>query len=189
MLKNKRLLLIVMSDTNVSELDFLSDQLRHIGHNTRIIWIPIINDLERWTSRNMQSRLIAANHYGSIVLDPHQRITSQFIRFVKNKCFPAFQNGEEPIVLSLDNHGRLVHTNALRMMLTWRYGLERELNIVNTEDNIVPLLTNELTKMTLGVDPVIHNIEKRISDLVGDIGKKINDWRRDINAEIKDSVR
>nr|GMC49465.1 protein SIEVE ELEMENT OCCLUSION B-like [Ipomoea batatas] len=121
------------------------------------------------------------------VLDPCKRITPQFIRFVKERCVPSFQSGGEPIVISLDSRGRIVHTNALHMILTWRGKLALDTRIAGTTNNFNSLLQKELTEMTLGVGSVIDGIEERKHDLVNCIRKTINDWKYEINMRIKDS--
>nr|GME03256.1 protein SIEVE ELEMENT OCCLUSION B-like [Ipomoea batatas] len=121
------------------------------------------------------------------LLDPYKRVTPQFIRFVKERCVPSFQSGGEPVVISLDSRGRLVHTNALHMILTWRGYLASDTLIVGSGNNIISLLEKELTEMTLGVGSVIDDIEERKCDLVNRIRNIIDDWKNDINMRIKDS--
>ncbi|XP_019181914.1 PREDICTED: protein SIEVE ELEMENT OCCLUSION B-like [Ipomoea nil] len=135
----------------------------------------------------MQSHLREILEFGLMVRDPHERITPQFIRFVKEKSFPAFLSGGNPIVISLDNCGKLVHTNALHMILTWRDDLAFSRVFVRRGYNIIPLLEKGLTEITLGVDTAIVDIKERISNLVEDINQKIHDWRNNINERIEDS--
>nr|GMD31398.1 protein SIEVE ELEMENT OCCLUSION B-like [Ipomoea batatas] len=185
LLKNERVLLIIVSDTNLSEVVFLFHHLCKIYISPWTILIPIIDYPQVWTG----VRFIIS--YGIKLLDwwsmDSKRITPQFIRFVKERCVPSFQSGGEPIVISLDSRGRLVHTNALHMILTWRRDLAYDTRTVGSGNNIISLLQKELTEMTSGVGSVIDDIEERKCDLVNRIGKTIDDWRDDINKRIKDT--
>lgn len=53
--------------------------------------------------------------------DPPKRLLPQFIRFVKEELLLEFQMGwgEEPILVSIDQPGRIVHPNVMHMLLTW----------------------------------------------------------------------
>nr|GME03660.1 protein SIEVE ELEMENT OCCLUSION B-like [Ipomoea batatas] len=180
-LKDKRVLLIIVSDTNLSEVAFLYYHLSKFHISARTILIPIIDYPQVWTEARMPSVI-----NGLKLLDPCKRITPQFIRFVKERCVPSFQTSGEPIVISLDGCGRLVHTNALHMILTWRGDLAFQLT-VGSGNNIISLLQKELTEMSSGVCSVIDDIEKRKCDLATRIENTIDDWRNDINMRIQDS--
>nr|GMC46724.1 protein SIEVE ELEMENT OCCLUSION B-like [Ipomoea batatas] len=185
-LENKRVLLIIVSDTNLSEAGFLYHHLSKFDISPWTILIPIIDYPEVWTEARTPS--VSIMSYGLKLLDPCKRITPQFIRFVKERCVPSFQSGGEPIVISLDIHGRLVHTNALHIILTWRGALGFDTLTIGSGNNIISLLQKELTEMTLGVDSVIDDIEKRKCDLVNRIRNTIDDWRNGINMRIQDST-
>ncbi|XP_019194756.1 PREDICTED: protein SIEVE ELEMENT OCCLUSION B-like [Ipomoea nil] len=182
-LKDTRVLLIIVSDTNLSEAAFLYHHMSKFKISPWIILIPIIDYPQLWTDARMPSVRIIT---GLKLLDPCKRITPQFIRFVKERCAPSFQSGGEPIVISLDSRGRLVHINALQMILTWREDLAFDTLTVGSGNNIISLLQKELTEMTLGVGSVIDDIEERKRDLVNRIRNTIDDWRNDINMRIKD---
>nr|GMC49296.1 protein SIEVE ELEMENT OCCLUSION B-like [Ipomoea batatas] len=184
-LENKRVILIIVSDTNLSEAGFLYHHLSKFDISPWTILIPIIDYPEVWTEARTPS--VSIMSYGLKLLDPCKRITPQFIRFVKERCVPSFQSGGEPIVISLDIHGRLVHTNALHIILTWRGALAFDTLTIGSGNNIISLLQKELTEMTLGVDSVIDDIEKRKCDLVNRIRNTIDDWRNGINMRIQDS--
>nr|GMD60355.1 protein SIEVE ELEMENT OCCLUSION B-like [Ipomoea batatas] len=70
--------------------------------------------------------------------DPHKRIARSFTRFVKENLLPHFQIGEEPILVSLDQQGRIVHTNAMHMIQTWSPGYieDRELKVQRVHSNM-----------------------------------------------------
>ncbi|XP_019181895.1 PREDICTED: protein SIEVE ELEMENT OCCLUSION B-like [Ipomoea nil] len=117
--------------------------------------------------------------------DPCKRITFQFIRFVKERCVPSFHSAGEPIAISLDTRGRLVHTNALHMILMWRGDLAFDTLTVGSGNHIISLLQKELSEMTLDVGSVIDDIEERKCDLVNRIGNTIDVWRIAINTRIQ----
>nr|GLL36145.1 protein SIEVE ELEMENT OCCLUSION B-like [Ipomoea trifida] len=186
-LKNKRVLLIIVSDTNLSEVAFLYHHLSKFDIIPWTILIPIIDYPHQvWSDARMPS-LVSKGSLRLKLLRPFKRITPQFIRFVKERCVPSFQSGGEPIVISLDSRGRLVHTNALHMILTWRGALAYDMT-VGSGNNIISLLQKELTEMTSDVGSVIDDIEEKKRDLVNHIRKTIDDWRNDINRRIKDST-
>nr|GMC49495.1 protein SIEVE ELEMENT OCCLUSION B-like [Ipomoea batatas] len=182
--ENMRVLLIIMSDTNLSDAAFFYHHLSKFYISPWNILIPIIDYPQVWTEARMPSVSVSN---GLKLLDPCKRVTPQFIRFVKERCVPSFQSGGEPIVISLDSRGRIVHTNALHMILTWRGELALDTRIADSGNNFNSLLQKELTEMTSGVGSVINDIEERKHDLINRIRKTINDWRYDMNMRIKDS--
>ncbi|XP_031125831.1 uncharacterized protein LOC116028307 [Ipomoea triloba] len=140
-----------------------------------IIWVPIINDLDEHIQVHNDI------YQGNLVLNP------AFLRFLKDKCFPTFQVGGDPIVISLDNRGRLVHYNALHMLFTWGYRLfERPTTGLG---GIIPSLENELREITSGADRVIDDINKQIHNFAREVRVKINDWIEDIEMKMKSSFR
>nr|GMC47022.1 protein SIEVE ELEMENT OCCLUSION B-like [Ipomoea batatas]GMD04328.1 protein SIEVE ELEMENT OCCLUSION B-like [Ipomoea batatas] len=178
--------MIIVSDTNLSEVAFLYHHLSKFDIIPWTILIPIIDYPHQvWSDARMPS-LVSKGSLRLKLLRPFKRITPQFIRFVKERCVPSFQSGGEPIVISLDSRGRLVHTNALHMILTWRGALAYDMT-VGSGNNIISLLQKELTEMTSDVGSVIDDIEEKKRDLVNHIRKTIDDWRDDINMRIKDS--
>nr|GMD28553.1 protein SIEVE ELEMENT OCCLUSION B-like [Ipomoea batatas] len=147
-----------------------------------LIWVPIINDLDDEDIRKTDYYNIKA------VLDPQKSIAPAFLRFLQDKCFPTFQVGSDPIVISLDKRGRLVHSNALHMIFTWGIQLFGR-RTMRSGDIIVPSLENELSERTSGADRVIDDIDEQIHNFAGEVRKKINDWVNDINAKMKSSFR
>nr|GME15677.1 protein SIEVE ELEMENT OCCLUSION B-like [Ipomoea batatas] len=179
--------MVIVSDTNLSEATFLLHQLSKFDISPWTILIPIIDHPQVWTDARMPS-VISLISKGLKLLDPCKNVTPQFIRFVKERCVPSFQSGGEPIVISLDRRGRLVHTNALHMILTWRGDLELDTRTVGSGNNIISLLQKELTEMTSSVGSVIDDIEERKGALVNRIRNTIDDWRLDINTRIQNST-
>ncbi|XP_019180602.1 PREDICTED: protein SIEVE ELEMENT OCCLUSION B-like isoform X1 [Ipomoea nil] len=147
------------------------------------IWVPIINDLDEHIQ--MSDDLYHNNLYR--VLDSQKWIAPEFVRFLKNKCFSTFQVGEDPIVISLDKRGRLVHSNALHMIFTWGYQLSERRTM--RSDDIIPSLENELREKTSGAEHVIDDIDEQIYNFARNVRKKINDWMKDIEKKMKNSFR
>nr|GMD51163.1 protein SIEVE ELEMENT OCCLUSION B-like [Ipomoea batatas]GMD59225.1 protein SIEVE ELEMENT OCCLUSION B-like [Ipomoea batatas] len=114
----------------------------------------------------------------------HKPVSQAFRRFLKDKCFPTFQAGSDPIVISLDKRGRLVHYNALHMILTWRRQLYEERTMSH---DLIPSLENELRERTLGADRVIDDIETQIRNFAREVRTNINNWVEDIKYKMKTS--
>nr|GLL44440.1 protein SIEVE ELEMENT OCCLUSION B-like [Ipomoea trifida] len=145
------------------------------------IWVPITNDVD-------EDIQMPDSSYGGYyrVLDLQSGIAPAFLRFLQDKCFSTFQVGGDPIVISLDKRGRLVHSNALHMIFTWGIQLsERE---TMRSGDIIPSLENELRERTSGADRVIDDIDKQIHNFAREVNKKINDWVDDIEAKMKSSI-
>ncbi|XP_019188512.1 PREDICTED: uncharacterized protein LOC109182776 isoform X2 [Ipomoea nil] len=149
----------------------------------KVIWVPIINDLDEHIQMPDEF-----SYRCYLVLDPQKWIAPAFLRFLKNKCFPTFQVGGDPIVISLDKHGRLVHSNALHMIFTWGNQLS-EWTIMGSIGGIIPSLENELRERTLGADRVIDDIDKQIHNFAIEVRTKVHDWMNVIEKKIKSSFR
>ncbi|XP_019199800.1 PREDICTED: protein SIEVE ELEMENT OCCLUSION B-like [Ipomoea nil] len=124
--------------------------------------------------------------FGRSVMVRHKPVAQVFRKFLEDKCFPIFQVGGDPIVISLDKRGRLVHYNALHMILTWRYQLYEETTM---NHDLLPSLENELRERTLGADRVIGDIDKQIHDFASQVRKNINNWVNDIKDKMRSSFR
>nr|GLL44443.1 protein SIEVE ELEMENT OCCLUSION B-like isoform X2 [Ipomoea trifida] len=149
------------------------------------IWVPITNDVDG----DIQMPDSSYDYYR--VLDLQSGIAPAFLRFLQDKCFPTFQVGGDPIVISLDKRGRLVHSNALHMIFTW--GIQLSERKTMRSGDIIPSLENELRERTSGADRVIDDIDKQIYNFAREVNKKINDWVDDwvddIKAKMKSSFR
>nr|GME10098.1 protein SIEVE ELEMENT OCCLUSION B-like [Ipomoea batatas] len=145
------------------------------------IWVPIINDMDE----HIQFPDSSCRYYR--VLNTQKWIAPEFVRFLKDKCFPTFQVGGDPIVISLDKRGRLVHSNALHMIFTWGIQLYERRSM--RSGDIIPSLENELRERTSGADRVIDDIDKQIHNFAREVRKRINDWVDDIEAKMKSSFR
>nr|GMD76155.1 protein SIEVE ELEMENT OCCLUSION B-like [Ipomoea batatas] len=154
----------------------------HYAERTRVqkIWVPITNDVDE----DIQMPDSSYDYYR--VLDLQSGIAPAFLRFLQDKCFPTFQVGGDPIVISLDKRGRLVHFNALHMIFTW--GIQLSERKTMRSGDIIPSLENELRERTSGADRVIDDIDKQIHNFAREVNKKINDWVDDIKAKMKSSI-
>nr|GMD04692.1 protein SIEVE ELEMENT OCCLUSION B-like [Ipomoea batatas] len=144
------------------------------------IWVPITNDVDE----DIQMPYSSGSYYR--VLDLQSGIAPAFLRFLQDKCFPTFQVGGDPIVISLDKRGRLVHSNALHMIFTW--GNQRSERKTMRSGDIILSLENELRERTSGADRVIDDIDKQIHNFAREVDKKIDDWVDDIEAKMKSSI-
>nr|GMC62897.1 protein SIEVE ELEMENT OCCLUSION B-like [Ipomoea batatas] len=147
----------------------------------KMIWVPIINDLDEHIQ-------ISHSFTCYRVLDPQKWIAPEFVRFLKDSCFSTFEVGCDPIVISLDKRGRLVHSNALHMILTWGSQIYDDGRTMRSSD-IIPSLENELRERTLGADRVIDDIDKQIHNFAREVRIKIKDWVDNIEANVKSSFR
>nr|GLL44445.1 protein SIEVE ELEMENT OCCLUSION B-like isoform X2 [Ipomoea trifida] len=145
------------------------------------IWVPITNDVDE----DIQIPDSFYDYYH--VLDLQSGIAPALLRFLQDKCFPTFQVGGDPIVISLDKRGRLVHSNALHMIFTWGNQLSERKTM--RSGDIIPSLENELRERTSGADRMIDDIDKQIHNFAREVNKKINDWVDDIEAKMKSSFR
>nr|GLL43524.1 protein SIEVE ELEMENT OCCLUSION B-like isoform X2 [Ipomoea trifida] len=160
-------------------LPYYADNAAPTG--VKMIWVPIINDMDE----HIQFPDSTRTYYR--VLNPQKWIAPEFVRFLKNKCFSTFQVGGDPIVISLDKRGRLVHSNALHMIFTWGAQLYERRSI--RSGDIIPSLEKELRERTSGADRVVDDIDKQIHNFAREVRKKINDWVDDIEAKMKSSFR
>ncbi|XP_019172687.1 PREDICTED: protein SIEVE ELEMENT OCCLUSION B-like isoform X2 [Ipomoea nil] len=147
----------------------------------KIIWVPIINDL----NEQVQRHHVLCHYF--CVLNTQKWIAPEFIRFLKDKCSSTFQVGGDPIIISLDKRGRLVHSNALHMRFVWGDQLS-ELRTMRSGGTILSL-ENELRERTSGADRVIGDIDNQIHNFAREVRKMIKDWIDDIEIKMKSSFR
>nr|GMC82904.1 protein SIEVE ELEMENT OCCLUSION B-like [Ipomoea batatas] len=162
-----------------------------------ILWIPIVDDHAAWSIEQhkefrdkirfeIKSTWSIEKHMD----DPHKRIARSFTRFVKENLLPHFQIGEEPILVSLDQQGRIVHTNAMHMIQTWSPGYieDRELK-VQARNNILPFIENEMKARSQGLNSLIFDIDEQISHLALEVDQKIQAWANKINNKIYEMIK
>nr|GMD51014.1 protein SIEVE ELEMENT OCCLUSION B-like [Ipomoea batatas] len=150
-----------------------------VPRGVKMIWVPITEVEEMGIQYILRYTSIGAG-----VMVRQKPIAQIFRRFLEDKCFPAFQAGSDPIVISLDKRGRLVHYNALHMILTWRDQLYQETTISH---DLLPSLENELRERTSGADRVIDDIDTQIHDFASEVRNNINNWVKDMKDKMKSS--
>nr|GLL49104.1 uncharacterized protein LOC109153404 isoform X2 [Ipomoea trifida] len=129
--------------------------------------------------------------------EPKKMLRPQFTRFVKEELFQK-RWGEEPIIVSLDQRGKIVHPNAIHMMLTWTpYDIEQNtIGVKVIPHNITLFIQNELKQGIYGIEASSessnfrHNVGPKIdsmtTDLVHNIADKINAWKYDVERIIEE---
>ncbi|XP_031108152.1 protein SIEVE ELEMENT OCCLUSION B-like isoform X2 [Ipomoea triloba] len=188
-----RVVLLITQGLDISErrIHFLKWFARRA--NTRLLWIPMAQDNEAsWTTEDEQQFARLKRRMPSIwywLNNLQKMISPQFIRFVKEQLFPDFQMGGEPIIVSLDQQGRIVHPNIMHMIHIWACAYIEE-NTLGVQGiyNITALVKEELKKGTSNVDRVVPEINDMISVLVGDIDNKIVAWGRNIEMKIQNLI-
>nr|GMC84934.1 protein SIEVE ELEMENT OCCLUSION B-like [Ipomoea batatas] len=147
-----------------------------------ILWIPILDDHAAWSIEQYEEFRDKMSF--QIMDDPH-KIARSFTRFVKENFLPHFQIGEEPILVSLDQHGRIVHTNAMHMIQTWSddYIEDNKLR-VEAPNNIIPFIKKEMKERSQGLDSLIFDIAEQINHLAREVDDKIDGWADQINDRL-----
>nr|GMC88866.1 protein SIEVE ELEMENT OCCLUSION B-like [Ipomoea batatas] len=154
-----------------------------------ILWIPIVDDHAAWSIE--QYKEFRDKIWFEIMDNPHKRIARSFIRFVKRHLLPHFQIGEEPILVSLDQQGRIVHTNAMHMIQIWSrdYIEDKELRVHQAGyNNIIPFIEKEMKKRSQGLNSLIFDIDEQISHLALEVDEKIQAWANKINNKIYEMI-
>nr|GMC84927.1 protein SIEVE ELEMENT OCCLUSION B-like [Ipomoea batatas] len=116
---DEKVALLLTSGLDISNerIQFLNAFYGNSKSTPHILWIPILDDHAAWSIE--QYEMFRDKMWFQIMDDPRKRIARNFTRFVKENLLPHFQIGEEPILVSLDQHGRIVHTNMMHMIQTW----------------------------------------------------------------------
>nr|GLL25664.1 protein SIEVE ELEMENT OCCLUSION B-like [Ipomoea trifida] len=179
--KQVELLLTSGVDISNERIRFLNEF--HSRSTPYILWIPIVDDHAAWSIE--QYKEFRDKIWFGMMDDPHKRIARSFTRFVKGNLLPHFQIGEEPILVSLDQQGMIVHTNMMHMIQTWSPGYieDRELR-VQTGYNIIPFIEKEMTERSQGLDSLIFDIDEQITHLALEVDEKIHAWANKINNKI-----
>ncbi|XP_031108150.1 uncharacterized protein LOC116012663 isoform X2 [Ipomoea triloba] len=173
-----------ISDLRIYFLNWFAERAK-----TRLLWIPIPqNDDASWTTKDEQQFAELKRRMPSLYWSDNlqKKISPQFIRFVKEQLFPDFQMGGEPIIVSLDQQGRIVHPNIMHMIHIWTFKYIEE-NTLGVQGiySITALVKEELKKGTSNINRVIPEINDMISVLVGDINHKIVAWGQNIEKRIQ----
>nr|GLL20375.1 protein SIEVE ELEMENT OCCLUSION B-like [Ipomoea trifida] len=176
-----------ISDLRIYFLNWFAERA-----NTRLLWIPIPqSDESSWTTKDEQQFAELKRRMPSLYWSDNlpKMISPQFIRFVKEQLFPDFQMGGEPIIVSLDQQGRIVHPNIMHMIHIWTFKyIEENTFGVQGIYSITALVKEQLKKGTSNIDRVIPEINDMISVLVGDINHKIVAWGQNIEKRIQNLI-
>ncbi|XP_019186042.1 PREDICTED: protein SIEVE ELEMENT OCCLUSION B-like [Ipomoea nil] len=183
--EDKKVALLLTSGLDISNerIQILNNFYTNSISTPYILWIPIVDDHFSWSTK--QHKEFRDKMEFEIMDDPHKRIARSFTRFVKENLLPHFQIGEEPILISLDQQGRIIHKNAMHMIQTWSPGYieDRKLE-VQERNNIFPFIEKEMKERSQGLDSLIFDIDEQISHLAGEVDEKINAWTSQINNMI-----
>ncbi|XP_031101121.1 protein SIEVE ELEMENT OCCLUSION B-like [Ipomoea triloba] len=144
-----------------------------------------------WDIKHMKEQYKSfVNESGLLsVRNVQKSVAPRFVRFVKENFFPDFQIGGEPIIVSPDHNGRMVHRNAMHMVLM--RGLDicvRMSDGIKIGDSVIPLLQKVLTERVSTVRDLIPDIDRKISEVANKVDGIINDWFRDIEEQIQNPV-
>lgn len=181
------MLLLITSGLDISEERIWFLNSFYSAASLEMLWIPIEDDHASWTSERFE-KLAVKMRFMSLD-DPRKQIAQRFIRFVKKNLFSTFQIGKEPILIALDKQGKIIHTNAMHMMLTWDpRDIEGQAIRIQKRDNIIPFIEKEMRERTQGIDSLITDIDELISHLALEVNDKINDWSRGILNKIEQLV-
>lgn len=186
------MLLLITSGLDISRkrIKFLNSF--YVKAKPYIIWILITQNDASWTTdeykQHFEKLKVGIDFYW--LNDPQKRVLPQFSRFVKEKLFKMGWN-EEPIIISVDQRGRIAHSNAMHMILTWnpRYIEKSTVGVKGLLNSIPPLIQKELKQRSSDIISVLPQFDSMISDLVSDIDNKISDWTNDTEDMIQKAVR
>nr|GMC84935.1 general transcription factor 3C polypeptide 3-like isoform X1 [Ipomoea batatas] len=183
--EDEKVALLLTSGLDISNerIQFLNAFYGNSKSTPNILWIPILDDHAAWSIE--QYEMFRDKMWFQKMDDPHKRIARNFTRFVKENLLPHFQIGEEPILVSLDQHGRIVHTNMMHMIQTWSDDyIEGSKLRVEVRNNIIPFIEKEMKERSQGLDSLIFDIDRQISHLAREVDYKIDHWADQINDRL-----
>nr|GMC88863.1 protein SIEVE ELEMENT OCCLUSION B-like [Ipomoea batatas] len=184
--EDKKVALLLTSGLDISNerIQFLNAFYGDSMSTPYILWIPILDDHAAWSIEQYEEFRDKISF--QMMGDPHKRIAPSFTRFVKENLLPHFQIGEEPILVSLDQQGMILHTNAMHMIQTWSPGYieDRELGVQGPRNKIITFIEKEMKERSQGLDSLIFDIDEQISHLAHEIDDKIVDWTNQIDDRI-----
>ncbi|XP_031100843.1 protein SIEVE ELEMENT OCCLUSION B-like [Ipomoea triloba] len=213
LLKNKSLLMLISSSLDIDKcLIFLLEIIQQKAQ-LRVLWIPILDSPIFWGIKYMekQYRSLVNNTELLLVENVQKSVSPGFVRFVKDKFFPTFQIGGEPIIVSLDQNGRMVHRNAMHMVLMRGLDIcgrmsdlkvlskrrmadmqmvsKRKMSVeVEIGDIIIPFLQKVLTERVSTMMDLVPGIDGNISEFANKVDGLITDWFGDIQKQIQNLV-
>lgn len=158
----------------------------------RVHWIPILDSpAELWAIKDTKKQYRSLVNKGGLlsVRNVKKLAAAGLIRFVKEKLFSTFQIGGEPVIVSLDHHGRIVHYNAMRMILM-RVGdiVEGFETGVEIGDSIIPMLQNVLRDRTLAIRNLVGDIDGKLKEIAGKMERLMIEELHGIEKQIHDPV-
>nr|GMC82905.1 protein SIEVE ELEMENT OCCLUSION B-like [Ipomoea batatas] len=183
--EDKKVALLLTSGLDISNerIQFLNAFYNDTQSTPYILWIPILDDHAAWSIEQYEE--FRDKMLFQIMDDPHKRIARSFTRFVKENLLPHFQIGEEPILVSLDQQGRIVHTNMMHMIQTWSDDYIEDSKLrVEARNNIIPFIEKEMKERSQGLDSLIFDIAEQISHLAREVDDKIDGWADQINDRL-----
>nr|GMD13265.1 protein SIEVE ELEMENT OCCLUSION B-like [Ipomoea batatas] len=169
------------------EEDSNSDKVAHL----HVLWIPILDSSTLWDIKHMKEQYKSFENESRLlsVRNVQKSVAPRFVRFVKEKFFPEFQIAGEPIIVSLDHNGRMVHRNAMHMVLMRGLDICQRMSVgIKTGDSIIPLLQKVLTERVSMVRDLVPDIDRKMSEVTNKVDGIINDWFRDIEKQIQNPV-
>nr|GMC75974.1 protein SIEVE ELEMENT OCCLUSION B-like [Ipomoea batatas] len=184
-------LLLITSGFDISkeQIDFLN--WFYWKSSTYCIWIPIMQYNAAWTSEDEHHFEKVKERMGDLwfLKDPQKVLLPQFTRFVKEELFPKFKMrwGEEAILVSIDQKGRIAHPNVMHMILTWApHYIEENTIKVQRLYNMTSLIANEVNEGTSGINRIVPEIGEMINNFLSEIGDKIIDWAHLVYRRIQE---
>nr|GMD16578.1 protein SIEVE ELEMENT OCCLUSION B-like [Ipomoea batatas] len=187
-LKNQSLLLLISPNLNIDILLLIILGAVQNATKVRIVWIPIFDNPELWAIKQMEEQygMLAKVLECVSVINPQKSVSSCFVRFVKEKWFPTFQIGGDPIIVSLDRHGRIVHHNAMYMIFMRALGIYQGIETgVEIGESIIPTLQNMLKERTLAVRSVMPDIDRKLDQIVGNMERVMIEGLDEIGKQIQ----
>nr|GMC46855.1 protein SIEVE ELEMENT OCCLUSION B-like [Ipomoea batatas] len=82
-----------------------------------MLWIPIVDDHVAWSNQQFENLVVKMRFLS--MDDPRKQVAQRFIRFVNENFSSTFHIRKEPVIISLDKQGKIIHSNAMHMMLIW----------------------------------------------------------------------
>ncbi|XP_019163418.1 PREDICTED: protein SIEVE ELEMENT OCCLUSION B-like [Ipomoea nil] len=191
LLKNKSLLLLISSSLDIDSYLLNLFEMFQWRTKLRVLWIPILDYPASWgATKNMENQYRDLASRGELlaVENVEESVTPGFIRFVKEKLL--FQIGGEPIIVSLDQHGRIVHHNAMHMILMRAFDIQKGIRTgVEIGDSIIPfLLQNVLNDRTLAIRSLVSDIDEKLEEIAGNMERVMIEGLDEMQEQIKNPV-
>ncbi|XP_019163757.1 PREDICTED: protein SIEVE ELEMENT OCCLUSION B-like [Ipomoea nil] len=189
-LENKSLLLLISSNLDIEE--YLIKIFKYFQNETklRVLWIPILDYPILWDIRHMKVEYRRLVNKGELlsVRNVQKLVAPSFVRFVREKLF-EIGGGGEPIIVSLDHQGRIVHHNAMHMILMIFIDIVQGINTgVEIGDSIIPLLQNVLKDRTLAIRSLVPEIDGKLKEIAGKMERLMLDELDEMEKRIQNPV-